>query len=96
MVLINHDVKRRKEQLLERLHQDIPANVTFALQEDLGGSINIESDISGQLLAKNQLAFAKIITREDGIFVECVGSRRYLTNLINLFSLDGRLGMAIK
>ncbi|QBY44608.1 carboxylating nicotinate-nucleotide diphosphorylase [Arsenophonus nasoniae] len=68
MVLINHDVKRRKEQLLERLHQDIPANVTFALQEDLGGSINIESDISGQLLAKNQLAFAKIITREDGIF----------------------------
>lgn len=72
MVLINHDVKRRKEQLLERLHQDIPANVTFALQEDLGGSINIESDISGQLLAKNQLAFAKIITREDGI---CCGMR---------------------
>lgn len=68
MVLINHDVKRRKEQLLERLHQDIPANVTFALQEDLGGSINIENDISGQLLAKNQLAIAKIITREDGIF----------------------------
>ncbi|WGO84257.1 carboxylating nicotinate-nucleotide diphosphorylase [Arsenophonus apicola] len=68
MVLINHDMERRKEQLLERLHQDIPANVTFALQEDLGGSINIESDISGQLLAKNQLAIAKIITREDGIF----------------------------
>lgn len=68
MVLINHDVKRRKEQLLKRLDQDIPANVTFALQEDLGGSINTESDISGQLLAKNQLAFAKIITREDGIF----------------------------
>ncbi|WGL97650.1 carboxylating nicotinate-nucleotide diphosphorylase [Arsenophonus sp. aPb] len=68
MVLINHDVKRRKEQLLERLQQDIPANITFALQEDLGGSINIENDISGQLLAKKQLAIAKIITREDGIF----------------------------
>ncbi|MFS1538942.1 MAG: carboxylating nicotinate-nucleotide diphosphorylase [Candidatus Phlomobacter fragariae] len=68
MVLITHDVERRKDQLLERLHQDIPANVTFALQEDLGGNINIDSDISGQLLAKNKLAIAKIITREDGIF----------------------------
>lgn len=68
MVCITHDVERRKEQLLERLHQDIPANVTFALQEDLGGNINIDSDISGQLLTKNQLATAKIITREDGIF----------------------------
>ncbi|MFS1563138.1 MAG: carboxylating nicotinate-nucleotide diphosphorylase [Candidatus Arsenophonus phytopathogenicus] len=68
MVCITHDVERRKEQLLERLHQDIPANVTFALQEDLGGNINIDSDISGQLLTKNQLAIAKIITREDGIF----------------------------
>nr|WP_290606869.1 carboxylating nicotinate-nucleotide diphosphorylase [Arsenophonus sp. ENCA] len=29
---------------------------------------NIDSDISGQLLKKNQLAIAKIITREDGIF----------------------------
>ncbi|MDR5617617.1 carboxylating nicotinate-nucleotide diphosphorylase [Arsenophonus sp.] len=68
MVFITHDVERRKEKLLERLHQDIPANVTFALQEDLGGNINIDSDISGQLLTKNQLATAKIITREDGIF----------------------------
>lgn len=68
MVCITHDVERRKEQLLERLHQDIPANVTFALKEDLGGNINIDSDISGQLLTKNQLAIAKIITREDGIF----------------------------
>uniref|UniRef100_A0A3B0M1W4 Probable nicotinate-nucleotide pyrophosphorylase [carboxylating] n=1 Tax=Arsenophonus endosymbiont of Trialeurodes vaporariorum TaxID=235567 RepID=A0A3B0M1W4_9GAMM len=68
MVFITHDVERRKEKLLERLHQDIPANVTFALQEDLGGNINIDSDISGQLLPKNQLATAKIITREDGIF----------------------------
>lgn len=68
MVFITHDVERRKEKLLERLHQDIPANVTFALQEDLGGNINIDSDISGQLLTKNQLATAEIITREDGIF----------------------------
>ncbi|RXK32545.1 hypothetical protein BBD39_03465 [Arsenophonus endosymbiont of Bemisia tabaci Asia II 3] len=68
MVFITHDVARRKENLLELVHQDIPANVTFALQEDLGGNINIDSDISGQLLTKNQLATAKIITREDGIF----------------------------
>ena len=68
MVLIAHDITWRKEQLLARLQQDIPVNVTFALQEDLGGSINIDSDISGQLLPKNQLAIAKIITREDGIF----------------------------
>lgn len=52
MVFITHYIERRKEKLLERLHQDITANVTFALQENLGGNINIDSDINGQFLTK--------------------------------------------
>ncbi|MCW8091610.1 carboxylating nicotinate-nucleotide diphosphorylase [Alteromonas sp. ASW11-130] len=45
--------------------QDISSQVKHALEEDLGGSINIENDITACLIDTNTTAQAKVVTRED-------------------------------
>ncbi len=63
-----YDPVHRRQLLLERIEKDIPETVTRALQEDLGGSVALDRDITALLLPANQLAEAKIITREAGVF----------------------------
>jgi nicotinate-nucleotide pyrophosphorylase (carboxylating) len=58
----------RRAQLLERIQNDIPALVTQALGEDLGGEANANNDLTAQLLPQDKNATATIITREPGIF----------------------------
>jgi nicotinate-nucleotide pyrophosphorylase (carboxylating) len=58
----------RREALLERINMDIPASVSHALKEDLGGDVNADKDITAQLLPKETCSHAVIITREDGVF----------------------------
>ncbi len=58
----------RREALLERINMDIPASVSHALKEDLGGDVNADKDITAQLLPKETRSHAVIITREDGVF----------------------------
>ncbi|MEH2921676.1 carboxylating nicotinate-nucleotide diphosphorylase [Samsonia erythrinae] len=60
--------EQRQETLRSRIAQDIPASVQLALREDLGGSIDINQDITARLLPDNSTASARIITREAGIF----------------------------
>ncbi len=58
----------RRDALLERINLDIPAAVARALQEDLGGEVDANNDITAQLLPADDRAHAVVITREDGIF----------------------------
>lgn len=58
----------RRDALLERIEMDIPAAVAQALREDLGGEVDVNNDITAQLLPPENRSHAVIITREAGIF----------------------------
>jgi len=64
----SYSPESRRAQLLERIQHDIPATVTQALGEDLGGEANAHNDLTAQLLPQDKEANATIITREAGIF----------------------------
>lgn len=64
----SYSPESRRAQLLERIQHDIPAIVTQALGEDLGGEANADNDLTAQLLPQDKEANATIITREAGIF----------------------------
>jgi len=64
----SYSPESRRAQLLERIQNDIPALVTQALGEDLGGEANANNDLTAQLLPQDKNATATIITRETGIF----------------------------
>jgi len=64
----SYSLESRRAQLLERIQNDIPASVTQALGEDLGGEANADNDLTAQLLDERTQAKATIITREAGVF----------------------------
>lgn len=63
-----YDPDRRRKELLERIEHDIPSVVARALQEDLGGEVDADRDITAQLLPAEKKAHAQVITREAGVF----------------------------
>ena len=63
-----YNADSRRQALIARIEQDIPATVARALQEDLGGEIDADRDITAQLLPEESLAQARVITREAGVF----------------------------
>jgi nicotinate-nucleotide pyrophosphorylase (carboxylating) len=63
-----YDPDSRRQMLIERIAGDIPDTVARALQEDLGGEIDSDRDITAQLLPEESLAHAEVITREAGVF----------------------------
>jgi len=63
-----YNADNRRQTLLARIAQDIPATVARALQEDLGGEIDADRDITAQLLPEESHAQARVITREAGVF----------------------------
>ncbi|QDY40997.1 carboxylating nicotinate-nucleotide diphosphorylase [Candidatus Pantoea soli] len=63
-----YDPDHRRQTLLQRIELDIPQAVTRALQEDLGGAIEADNDITALLLPADQQAEARVITREAGVF----------------------------
>ena len=63
-----YNADSRRQALIARIEQDIPAMVARALQEDLGGEIDADRDITAQLLPEESLAQARVITREAGVF----------------------------
>ncbi|ART83944.1 nicotinate-nucleotide diphosphorylase [Oceanisphaera profunda] len=50
------------------LEQEVRFNVTAALTEDLGGTLDATRDITAQLLPESEMVVAHVITREDGVF----------------------------
>ncbi|MDF7661280.1 carboxylating nicotinate-nucleotide diphosphorylase [Erwiniaceae bacterium L1_54_6] len=63
-----YDPVRRRQELIERIEHDIPEAVSRALQEDLGGEVDADRDITALLLPAEKQADAQIITREAGVF----------------------------
>jgi len=63
-----YNADSRRQTLIARIEQDIPATVARALQEDLGGEIDADRDITAQLLPEESQAQARVITREAGVF----------------------------
>jgi len=63
-----YDPDHRRQELIKRIEQDIPEAVTRALQEDLGGEVDADRDITALLLPEEKQAEAQIITREAGVF----------------------------
>ncbi len=66
----------RREALLERINMDIPASVSHALKEDLGGDVNADKDITAQLLPKETRSHAVIITVKTAFLAASVGLKR--------------------
>lgn len=50
------------------LQQRIPFEVKSALEEDLGGTVNAELDVTAMLIAAETTAHARVITRDAGVF----------------------------
>lgn len=63
-----YDPDHRRQELIKRIEQDIPESVARALQEDLGGEVDADRDITALLLPEEKQAEAQIITREAGVF----------------------------
>lgn len=59
---------RCREELLDHISLDIPCAVAFALREDLGSELDLNHDITAQLLPTDAQSHARITTRETGIF----------------------------
>lgn len=68
MVSRRYNPEHRRQELLKRIQLDIPETVARALQEDLGGDVDADRDITAQLLPQSAQAEARIITREAGVF----------------------------
>ncbi|MDL4914383.1 MAG: carboxylating nicotinate-nucleotide diphosphorylase [Enterobacterales bacterium endosymbiont of Blomia tropicalis] len=68
MSMRRYDPDSRRQALIERIENDIPEAVARALQEDLGGDIDSDRDITAQLLPAESLTHAQVITREAGVF----------------------------
>ncbi len=51
--------------MISRYDLEIEQQVSMALEEDLGGTLDFENDITAMLIDSDTLASAKIITRED-------------------------------
>ena len=63
-----YDPDSRRQALIRRIEGDIPEAVARALQEDLGGEIDADRDITAQLLPAETQAHSQVITREAGVF----------------------------
>lgn len=50
------------------LQQRIPFEVKNALEEDLGGNVSVEFDVTAMLIAADTQAHARVITRDAGVF----------------------------
>ena len=68
MVSRRYNPEHRRQELLKRIQLDIPETVARARQEDLGGDVDADRDITAQLLPQAAQAEARVITREAGVF----------------------------
>jgi len=68
MATRRYDPDHRRQELIKRIEQDIPEAVARALQEDLGGEVDANRDVTALLLPAEKQAVAKVITREAGVF----------------------------
>ncbi|PMJ91343.1 carboxylating nicotinate-nucleotide diphosphorylase [Vibrio sp. 10N.261.55.A7] len=63
-----HNSQERLEYLKTQLPLEITRAVAETLKEDLGGSVDVEADITASLIPADAHNVATIITREHGVF----------------------------
>ncbi|MGL6258463.1 carboxylating nicotinate-nucleotide diphosphorylase [Vibrio sp. WXL210] len=63
-----HNSQERLEYLKQQLPQEINRAVADTLREDLGGTLDVNVDITANLIPADTVSVATIITREHGIF----------------------------
>ncbi|MGO1296731.1 MAG: carboxylating nicotinate-nucleotide diphosphorylase [Vibrio sp.] len=63
-----HTTQQRLDYLKKQLKHDVTRTVTDTLQEDLGGTVDPNMDITASLIPSDKFSKATIITREHGIF----------------------------
>lgn len=63
-----HDSASRLEYLQQQLPTEITRAVADTLREDLGGTLDVSTDITASLIAEDTQSVATIITREHGVF----------------------------
>ena len=68
MSMRSYDLYMRRQMLIQRIKNDIPISVAYALKEDLDGYVDSNRDITSQVLSQNKQVYAQIITHEAGIF----------------------------
>ncbi|PPI87981.1 nicotinate-nucleotide diphosphorylase [Candidatus Pantoea edessiphila] len=68
MSIQRYNLSKRHDDLMQLAKKGIRENIAMALKEDLGGQINVNNDITANLLPKDKNAYAHIITHETGIF----------------------------
>ncbi|MBK4775583.1 nicotinate-nucleotide diphosphorylase [Candidatus Pantoea edessiphila] len=89
-----YNFNHRHSELIRLAKEDIPEVVSRALREDLGGHINIDNDITANLLPKYVIACAQILTHEKGIFcgkdwIQAIFNTLNQTVNINWYIKDG-------
>ncbi|MDB1123035.1 carboxylating nicotinate-nucleotide diphosphorylase [Vibrio algarum] len=63
-----HDSDARLNYLKKQLPLEISRAVTETLREDLGGTLDVTTDITATLIPSDRQSIATIITREQGVF----------------------------
>lgn len=63
-----HNSQERLEYLKQQLPLEITRSVADTLKEDLGGTVDINNDITASLIPEDAVNTATIITREHGVF----------------------------
>lgn len=63
-----HDSDARLNYLKRQLPLEISRAVTETLREDLGGTLDVTTDITAALIPSDRQSIATIITREQGVF----------------------------
>ncbi|MBA0037169.1 carboxylating nicotinate-nucleotide diphosphorylase [Pantoea sp. BIGb0393] len=88
MATRRYDPDHRRQELIKRIEQDIPEAVARALQEDLGGEVDADRDITALLLPAEKQAVAQVITREVGVFCGKRWVEEVFTQLGNKVSIN--------
>ncbi|WP_150137458.1 carboxylating nicotinate-nucleotide diphosphorylase [Candidatus Enterovibrio escicola] len=83
-----HDDQYRSSILSKYLKHDIIRCVTDALKEDLGGTIDVNKDITANLIPAKTSAVATIITREQGVFCGQAFADEVFRQLGNQVTID--------
>ncbi len=68
IMIKTHDSASRLEYLQQQLPTEITRAVADTLREDLGGTLDVSTDITASLIAEDTQSVATIITREHGVF----------------------------
>ncbi|GAL36303.1 quinolinate phosphoribosyltransferase [Vibrio maritimus] len=91
-----HNSQERLEYLKQQLPSEITRAVADTLREDLGGTLDVTTDITASLIPADTQNVATIITREHGVFCGQMWLMKCLNSLAAKSALNGTCKMATR